>query len=89
MPEDAMNPARTKLIDEVMAQMEAIEADFGDEFEIDNVITILRIQQPDGSAGIRVRNVTMSPLEAVGLLSVAQDLLKTMATSAPPDGDGE
>lgn len=76
---------RTKLMEEVAQQMDAIEADFGDDFEIDRVITIVMIKQPDGSTGLRVRNVEMSPLEAIGLLSMAQDVLKAQATTPEDD----
>jgi hypothetical protein len=68
------NP-RTRLMEEVAAQMDAIEEDFGDEFEIRKVITILELQRPDGSTGVRVRS--LSPiLEALGLMRIAEDVIK-------------
>jgi hypothetical protein len=68
------NP-RTRLMEEVAAQMDAIEEDFGDEFEIRKVITILELQRPDGTTGVRVRSV--SPiLEALGLMRIAEDAIK-------------
>ncbi len=76
---------RTKLMEEVAQQMDAIEADFGDDFEIDRVVTIVTIKGPDGNAGLRIRNAEMSPLEAVGLLSLAQDVLKAQAAATPGD----
>jgi hypothetical protein len=39
---------------EVAAQMEAIENDFGDEYEIGAIVTIVEVRRPDG-AGVRVR----------------------------------
>jgi hypothetical protein len=71
--------ARTKLLQQVAAQMDAIEADFGDAFEIVSAVTVVVVKRPDDELGIRVRNVDMSPLEAVGVLSVAQDILKSQA----------
>ncbi len=73
--------ARTKLMEEVAQQMDAIEADFGDDFEILKVLTIVMVKRPDGDAGLRIRNMDMSPLEAVGLLSMAQDVLKVQAAT--------
>lgn len=83
-PQDAENAGevdspRTKLMEEVAAQMDAIEADFGDDFEILRVLTVVVLQRPDGNVGIRVRNAETSPLEAVGYLSLAQDILKAQA----------
>jgi hypothetical protein len=77
--------ARTKLMEEVAQQMDAIEADFGDEFEILRVLTIVMVKRPDGDAGLRIRNMDMSPLEAVGLLSMAQDVLKAQAATYGDD----
>jgi hypothetical protein len=79
--------ARTKLMEEVAQQMDAIEADFGDDFEILKVLTIVMVKRPDGDAGLRIRNMDMSPLEAVGLLSMAQDVLKVQAATRQEDDD--
>ncbi len=76
---------RTKLMEEVAQQMDAIEADFGDDFEILKVMTIVMVKRPDGDAGLRIRNMDMSPLEAVGLLSMAQDVLKAQAITQGDD----
>jgi len=83
----AANGARTKLMEEVAQQMDAIEADFGDDFEILKVLTIVMVKRPDGDAGLRIRNMDMSPLEAVGLLSMAQDVLKVQAATRQEDDD--
>lgn len=71
--------ARTKLMEEVAEQMDAIESDFGDQFEITRVMTVVEIARPDGSSGMRVRNVDMTPLEGIGFLTLAQELLKAQA----------
>lgn len=78
--EETGTSPRTKLMEEVAAQMDAIETDFGDDFEILTVVTIVTVKRPDGSAGLRIRNMNMSPLEAIGLLSMAQDVLKVQAS---------
>lgn len=82
---DGASGPRTKLMEEVARQMDAIEADFGDDFEIATVMTIVMVKRPDGDAGLRIRNMDMSPLEAVGLLSMAQDLLKAQALAHGDD----
>jgi hypothetical protein len=76
--EGGINP-RTKLMEEVAAQMDALEEDFGDDFRILKVITVLQIERPDGVVGIRVRNSSDSALEALGMLHVAQDIVKAQA----------
>lgn len=55
---------------EVAEQMDAIEADFGDDYEIGRVITIVEIKGPDGSIGLRVR-AGQYPWVAIGMLQVA------------------
>ena len=71
--------ARTRLMEEVAKQMDAIEAEFGDDFEIESTVIAVRFRRDDGW-GLRVRKSPhMSPLEAVGILSIAQDIFKRMA----------
>jgi hypothetical protein len=79
--------ARTVLMQEVAAQMDAIEADFGSDFEILSTITIVMLKRPDGNVGLRVRNSRMSPLEGIGLLNMAQDILKTQALQSSEDAE--
>src|SRR5690242_14321796 len=45
---DAPDP-RARLMHEVAEQMDAIEADFGDGYQIGRVITIVEITGPDGN----------------------------------------
>ncbi len=47
---------RAKLMQEVADQMDAIETDFGADYEIGRVITIVEVQTPDGEVGVRVRS---------------------------------
>jgi hypothetical protein len=62
--------AKNKLGEEVAAQMEAIENDFGDDYEIGAVVTIVEVIRPDG-AGIRVR-CNAPPWLGLGMLRVAE-----------------
>lgn len=64
------NP-RARLMQEVAEQMDAIEADFGDGYQIGRVITIVEVIQPDGNVGIRVR-ASQLPWVTLGLLDWAK-----------------
>jgi hypothetical protein len=76
MAEEPKDP-RNKLGEEVAAQMDAIEADFGDDYEIGNVITVVEVRRPDG-AGIRVRN-NAPPWVGIGMLRIAERVLEGQA----------
>jgi hypothetical protein len=67
------NP-KAKLLEEVAAQMDAIEADFGDDFEIGNIVTVVEVVKPDG-AGIRVRG-NQQPWVGIGMLRIAEKMLE-------------
>ncbi len=62
---------RSRLMREVAEQMDAIEADFGRDFEIMRVITIVEVKQPDGNIGVRVR-AQFLPWVALGMLELAK-----------------
>ena len=67
---------RGRLMQEVADQMDAIEADFGDNYEIGSVLTIVEVRRPDGGVGVRVRN--NSPLwVGLGLLRMAEKILES------------
>lgn len=54
--------------------MDAIETDFGDDYEIGHVITIVEVRRADG-AGIRVRN--NAPVwVALGMLRLAEKFVE-------------
>jgi len=78
--DDDSSRAKTTLMHEVAAQMDAIEDEHGENFVIDGAVTVV-VVKAEGSQqhDLRVRNVGMSPLEAIGILSMAQDVLKAMA----------
>jgi hypothetical protein len=78
-PGDGVRPGpRSRLMEEVADQMDAIEADFGDDFQIGAVVTIVEVSRSDGTTGIRVRN--NSPLwVGLGMLKVAEKALEVQA----------
>ncbi len=71
---EAGSDPRSKLGEEVAAQMDAIETDFGDDYVIGNVVTIVEVIRPEG-AGIRVR-CNQQPWIGLGMLQVAQRVLE-------------
>lgn len=64
------NP-RARLMHEVAEQMDAIETDFGDDYRIGRVITIVEVIRPDGEVGLRVR-AGQYPWVALGMLDYAK-----------------
>lgn len=62
---------RAKLMHEVAEQMDAIETDFGDDYTIGRVITIVEVSAPDGTVGLRVR-AGQYPWVALGMLEFAK-----------------
>lgn len=71
----APNP-RAKLMQEVAEEMDAIETDFGDQYEIGRVITIVEVQRPDGEVALRVR-AGQYPWVALGMLRFAQRVVES------------
>ncbi len=65
---------RSKLGEEVAAQMDAIETDFGDNYEIGNIVTVVEVVRSDG-ATVRVR-CNASPWVGLGLLRFAEKALE-------------
>jgi hypothetical protein len=68
---DAQPDPRAKLMHEVAEQMDAIETDFGDNYEIGRVITIVEVIKPDGEVGLRVR-AGQYPWVSLGMLEFAK-----------------
>ncbi|HLH13548.1 MAG TPA: hypothetical protein VKV16_02075, partial [Solirubrobacteraceae bacterium] len=46
---------RARLMQEVADEMDAIERDFGDDYQIGRVITIVEVLRPNEDVGLRVR----------------------------------
>jgi hypothetical protein len=72
---------RSRLMQEVAEQMDSIEADFGRNFEIGRVITIVEVQRPDGETGIRVR-AGQFPWVSLGMLEWAKKVVEGMAAQS-------
>lgn len=73
---------RAKLMHEVAEQMDAIETDFGDNYTIGRVITIVEVIRPDGEVGLRVR-AGQYPWVSLGMLEFAKKSVEaTMGQSA-------
>lgn len=66
-----------KLGAEVAAQMEAIENDFGDDYKIGSVVTIVEVTTPNG-AGVRVR-CNAPPWVGLGMLRIAEKALEAQS----------
>jgi len=71
---------RTRLMQEVAQQMDAIEADFGHDFEIGRVITVVEVKQPTGEVGIRIR-AGQFPWVTLGMLDWAKKLVESQMAS--------
>jgi hypothetical protein len=77
--EDDIQPdPKATLMKEVAEQMEAIEADFGDDYQIGAVVTVVEVQRPQGP-GIRVR-CNAPPWVGLGMLRVAEKALEAQAS---------
>jgi hypothetical protein len=76
--DEAEQDPRARLLQEVAAQMDAIESDFGDKYEIGGLVTVVEVRQPDGTAGIRVRS-NAPPWVGLGMLRIAERALEEQA----------
>ncbi len=75
---------RSRLMQEVAQQMDAIEAEFGRDFEIGRVITIVEVKQPDGTVGLRVR-AGQYPWVALGMLDFAKKSVEAQIGRPEPE----
>jgi hypothetical protein len=64
---------QTKMGNVVAKQMEALEADYGDDCEIGDVCTIVEVLGPHGSH-LRVRSSDMRPHITIGLLRASEGM---------------
>ena len=67
----AQSGPRAKLMQEVALQMDAIETDLGDDYEIGRVITIVEVAKPNGEVELGVR-AGQYPWVALGMLDFAK-----------------
>ncbi len=80
-PEDADKDGdrpdpRTKLMQEVADEMDHIEADFGDDYQIGRVVTIVEVIRSNGDVGLRVRAGQL-PWVTLGMLRFAEKVLES------------
>lgn len=74
---------QSKVGQHITAQMEALEADYGDDCEIGDVCTIVEVVGPHGSH-VRVRSSDMRPHVVIGLLKISEEMfLAAMRGGAP------
>ena len=86
--DDDDSDSRTRLLEEVAEQMDAIEADYPDGFKIGRVITLAEIIQPDGSVGVRIR-AGQWPWVTLGMLDWAKKDVEDAMRRPSNSGDGE
>jgi hypothetical protein len=60
---------------EVADEMDQIEADFGDDYQIGRVVTIVEVIRPNGEVGLRVRAGQL-PWVTLGMLRFAEKVLE-------------
>jgi hypothetical protein len=73
---------RSRLMQEVAEQMDAIEADFGRDFQIGRVITVVEVMRPNDTVEIRVR-AGQYPWVAIGMLDWAKKSIEAMVGGQP------
>jgi hypothetical protein len=73
--EDERADPRARLMQEVAEEMDQIEADFGDEYQIGRVITLVEIVRPNQEVSLRVRAGQL-PWVTLGMLRFAQKALE-------------
>jgi hypothetical protein len=66
---------RARLMQEVASEMDAIETDFGDDYQIGRVITVVEVIRPNGEVNLRVRAGQL-PWVTLGMLRFAQKFLE-------------
>jgi hypothetical protein len=89
--EDEPDP-RARLMHEVAEQMDAIDADYPDGFEIGRVITVVEVFGPNESVDVRVRAGQL-PWVALGMLDWAKKNMEKATLGGTPgpasEGEGE
>jgi hypothetical protein len=66
---------RARLMQEVASEMDAIEAEFGDDYQIGRVITVVEVIRPNQEVNLRVRAGQL-PWVTLGMLRFAQKVLE-------------
>jgi hypothetical protein len=79
---DARPEPRAKLMQEVAEQMDAIETDFGDGYQIGRVITVVEVIRPDQITEIRIRAGQL-PWVTLGMLDWAKKHVEAAVRGGP------
>ncbi|MGB7589409.1 MAG: hypothetical protein WBM00_11950 [Solirubrobacterales bacterium] len=74
---------QTKVGQHITAQMEALEADYGDDCEIRDICTIVEVVGPHGSH-VRVRSSDIRPHVVIGLLRTSEAMFLAAMRRNPP-----
>jgi hypothetical protein len=77
---------QSKVGQHITAQMEALEADYGDDCEIGDVCTIVEVVGPHGSH-VRVRSSDMRPHVVIGLLRISEEMFLSAMRGGAPGGE--
>ncbi|HTU79205.1 MAG TPA: hypothetical protein VMF09_10645 [Solirubrobacteraceae bacterium] len=72
---------RAKLMQEVAEEMDAIETDFGDDYQIGRVITIVEVVRPGDNVGLRVR-AGQYPWVTLGMLRAAAKIVEVQMSGS-------
>jgi len=67
---------RTRLMQEVADEMDGIETEFGEDYEIGRVITIVEVMRPGDQVGLRVR-AGQYPWVTLGMLHAAVKVVES------------
>lgn len=67
---------RARLMQEVAEEMDQIEAEFGDDYQIGRVITVVEIVRPNGDVNLRVRAGQL-PWVTLGMLRFAEKVIES------------
>lgn len=67
---------RARLMQEVANEMDAIETEFGDDYRIGRVITVVEVIKPNEEVNLRVRAGQL-PWVTLGMLRFAQKFLES------------
>jgi len=78
--EDGQPDPRARLMQEVAEEMDAIETDFGDDYQIGRVITIVEVLRPGNEVGLRVR-AGQYPWVTLGMLHAALKVVEGQMAS--------
>ncbi len=75
-PDSPQPDRRAALMQEVADEMDAIEREFGDDYQIGRVITIVEVIRPDDNVGLRVR-AGQFPWVTLGMLRAAERIVES------------